>query len=303
MSWRELEGWTPAQGVLWVHLDYSSEDAREWLCARSGLDAVAAEALLAPETRPRLTPLGDAALIALRGVNLNPGSDPEDMVSVRMWAQAGRVVTTRRRRLLSASDTVEALAAGRGPCSAGELVVELVDRLGARMEGVIYDIDDRLDGLEEESLGAAGSELRSALSSLRREAIMLRRYIAPQREAVSRLAAEKFSWLDDDDRIRLREVADKLIRYVEDLDSVRDRAMVTQEELVARLSEQLNQRMYVLSIVAAIFLPLGFLTGLLGVNVGGIPGADSEAGFPVFSALLVLVLVLQIALFRSRRWL
>ena len=67
----------------------------------------------------------------------------------------------------------------------------------------------------------------------------------------------------------MREVSDQLARYLEDLDEARDRAAVTQEELVNRLSEQMNNKMYILSIVAAIFLPLGFLTGLLGINVGG----------------------------------
>jgi hypothetical protein len=65
--------------------------------------------------------------------------------------------------------------------------------------------------------------------------------------------------------LRIREVSDRLIRNIEDLDAVRGRAAVTQEELLSRLSEQMNSRMYVLSVVAAIFLPLGFLTGLLGI--------------------------------------
>jgi len=57
---------------------------------------------------------------------------------------------------------------------------------------------------------------------------------------------------------------------IEDLDSARDRAVVTREELVNRLSEQLNMRMYVLSLVAAVFLPLGLLTGSLGINLAGV---------------------------------
>jgi hypothetical protein len=75
-----------------------------------------------------------------------------------------------------------------------------------------------------------------------------------------KLQMEKISWLSDNDRLYLRETTDRLIRYTEDLDSVRDRAAVTQEGLVNRLSEQMNTRMYLLSLVAAVFLPLGFLT-------------------------------------------
>ena len=72
---------------------------------------------------------------------------------------------------------------------------------------------------------------------------------------------------------------------------------------MGRLSEQMNNRMYVLSIAAAIFLPLGFLTGLLGVNLGGIPGADNTVAFWVFVVIIVLVVVLMAVLFRWKRWL
>jgi hypothetical protein len=98
-------------------------------------------------------------------------------------------------------------------------------------------------------------------------------------------------------------IPDRLIRYIEDLDSVRDRAAVTQEELVNRLSEQVNTRMYVLSLVAAVFLPLGFLAGLLGIDVGGIPGAENQSAFLIFILLLILVFILQVVIFKRRSWL
>jgi zinc transporter len=105
------------------------------------------------------------------------------------------------------------------------------------------------------------------------------------------------------DQMHLREEADRIVRYVEDLDAARERATVTQEELSNRISEQMNARMYVLSVVAAIFLPLGFLTGLFGVNVGGIPMADDPRGFLEMVLVLLLMTGLQVMLFRWRRWL
>jgi len=97
-------------------------------------------------------------------------------------------------------------------------------------------------------------------------------------------------------------VYDRLPRYIEDLDAARERAAVTQEELVSRLSEQMDKRMYVLSIVAAIFLPLGFLTGLLGINVGGIPGAEYKAGFAIFCLLLVGLIIAEVIIFKKKKW-
>jgi zinc transporter len=144
--------------------------------------------------------------------------------------------------------------------------------------------------------------LRLDLATLRRQTITLRRYLAPQRDAFAKLVTEKITWFDDDSRLRLREVSDRLIRNIEDLDAVRERAAVTQEELLSRLSDQMNTRMYVLSVVAAIFLPLGFLTGLLGINVGGIPGAEYPWAFLLFILFLVGIVAVQMLWFKHKKW-
>jgi zinc transporter len=170
------------------------------------------------------------------------------------------------------------------------------------MAGVISDIEDEVDRLQDQVLEAESRQLRSALNDLRRVIIALRRYLAPQRDALSRMTNLKVPWIDERDLLHLREEADRVTRYVEDLDAARERAAVTQEELSNRLSEQLNSRMYVLSVVAAIFLPLGFLTGLFGINVGGIPMAENPRGFVDIVLLLFLITGIQVVLFRWRRW-
>lgn len=78
--------------------------------------------------------------------------------------------------------------------------------------------------------------------------------------------------------------------------------MVSQEEFVSRLAFQQNQRILVLSVLSAVFLPLTFLTGLMGMNVGGIPGAETTLGFIGASALLVALGALIAVYFRRRKW-
>jgi len=302
-GWAEINNWQPDQGTLWVHMDYSKAPVREWLDKKSDLDSVITEALSEEDSRPRCTLFQEGLLLSLRGVNMNPGSDPEDMVGIRIWLEKNRVISTSRRSLLSVSDVGELLDKGIGPETTSEFMVLISGRLMERMEHVIDDLEDSVADLEDRVLTGESMQLRSSLAALRRQAISLRRYLSPQREALSRLLIEKISWLDETDRIRLREISDQLIRFLEDLDEARDRAAVTQEELVNRLSEQMNNKMYLLSIVAAIFLPLGFLTGLLGVNVGGIPGADSKLGFAGFVLILIVVVVAQIWFFKKKKWL
>jgi len=302
IGWDELRTWKPGDGALWVHLDRTTRASQKWLQSQAHLDPLVCEALLQEETRPRSVPINDGLLVILRGVNLNPGADPEDMVSIRMWIDAARVISLRRHRVMAADDLRKQLVVGTGPTSPGDFLVRIADRLMDRMGSVVAGIEEQADELEEKVVTAQSHELRSALSDLRRQAIGLRRYIGPQRDVTSRLQTEQVSWLTPSHRAQLREIADRVMRHAEDLDAVREHAAVTHEELVSRLSEQMNRNMYVLSLVAAVFLPLGLLTGLLGINVGGIPGAEYHWAFVIVCAILGVLATIQIILFRRMRW-
>ena len=259
-------------------------------------------ALLAEDVRPRELPVGDALLVTLRGVNLNPGADPEDMVGIRLWLEPGRIVTLRHRRLIAISHLRESIALGRGPRGPGQFLAMLSDQLIARVGPVIDHLVDRIDGLEDVVLTAQSGELRGQLAALRREAIALRRHLAPQREVMARLSLGQTSWLLADDRARLREVSDRNTRFVEDLDAARERAAVVQDELNNRLSDQMNRTMYVLTLVATVLLPPSLITGLLGVNVGGVPGMDSPWSFWVVILLLVILAIVEVVMLRRLKW-
>jgi zinc transporter len=246
--------------------------------------------------------MGDGLLVILRGVNLNPGSDPEDMVSLRLWIDAHRIITLRFRHLMAIEDVRREIESGSGPTSAGDFLTTIAGHLIDRMSPTIDALDDEIDSLEETLLEGQSQDDRRMLAELRRRVITLRRYIAPQRDVMNRLSTERLASLSDLDRARLREVADRVTRYVEDLDAARERAAITQEELASRMSAQMNRTMYVLSLVAAVFLPLGLLTGLLGINVGGIPGTENKLAFTVVCIVLLLIAGIQIWLFRKKRW-
>ena len=89
----------------------------------------------------------------------------------------------------------------------------------------------------------------------------------------------------------------------EDLDLARERTVVLQEELLSQVAQEQNTRMYVLSVVAAIFLPLTFVTGLLGMNVGGLPGLESPTGFTWSIIVMVVAAIGLLLFFRFKRWL
>jgi zinc transporter len=302
LDWQALRAHRPEDGWVWIHLQRDAPGARAWLERESGLDEVLCDALLSSESRPRCEAYADGLLISLRGVNLNPGADPEDMVALVLWADPGRIISVRRRRIMAVDAVRSAIATGHGPKSPGDLLATVAEGLVERMGPVVDKLEEEVADLEEDIIASRTEGIRLRLAELRRTAIALRRYIGPQREAMSRLLAQQAEWISPLDRRWLREVADRITRYVEDLDAARERAQIVQEELAARVSEQINRNMYVLSIVAAVFLPLGLVTGYLGINVGGIPGAGWHWAFALVGAGLLLIAALELWLFRKLKW-
>ena len=303
LSYEELNSVDRSEKILWVHFDYSSLEAADWITNKSGIDSIAIDALLTEETRPRTTILDDSLLIALRGVNLNPNSKPEDMVSIRLYISTDLIISTRKRDILSVVEIIDILKKGVGPKSSSEFLTELTYRITARMEDVINQIEDRTHFLEENLMDSADLKFRNEILSIRRETIILRRYLSPQKEALNKLYNDKITWINEYERIELRETNDQLIRHIEELDTIRDKVSLIQEELSNTLSDQMNKKMYILSIISAIFLPLTFLTGLLGINIGGIPGANNDNAFYIFSMILVMVTSAQFLLFKKKKWL
>ena len=289
--------------LAWVHLDRSHPDTREWLRSQiSYLDRNVIEALLAEETRPRATVIGNGMLVILRGVNLNEGANPEDMVSLRLWIDDKRIISMRRRHVRAALDIKEQIEDGNIPGTAGEFLAVLVDQLDDRIETAMRLIDDATDEVEEKLVMQADPMLRHPITDIRRRTIQLRRYIAPQREAVNAIRNAQLDWITEPNRRHLTEAQDRLTRFVEDLDAIRERAQVVKDELANALADRLNRNTYTLSVIAAIFLPLGFATGLVGINLIGMPGAHHPNGFAIFCGILVLLVIVQVIIFRLLRW-
>ena len=289
--------------LAWVHLDGNDPASRRWLEREiTYLDHIILDALLAEETRPRMLEFDKGAMMILRGVNLNEDAEPEDMISIRFWVDAHRIISIQRRNLKATLDIQERLLEGKGPKNAGDFVVDLSARLFERMEPVFSEMDETLDDIEERVIDNPDISERQDITDIRRKAIIFRRYIAPQRDAIGHLRTAEMPWLDNAHRRKLQESYDRITRYIEDLDTIRERAQIVKEELASVLADKMNKNMYVLSVIAAIFLPLGFLTGLLGINVGGLPGVDNDHAFAIFSAILVGIVLLQIILFRKMKW-
>jgi zinc transporter len=291
------------EALAWVHLDASAPEAMEWIAEHMPyLDGAVREALVQPSTRSRATQVGAGVLAVLRGLNLNDGKDPEDMVAIRIWVEDERIITLARQPVRALEDIAESIRAGQGPKNAGAFMALLAQRLNARLDPMIARLDVETDALETQVIEAPGNDLRQRIVVMRLQVIELRRHCAPQRDALLDLERCDLASLSDLDRRHLREARDRLTRMVENMDEMRDSLAVLREELSGQLSDRLNRNMHILSVLSAIFPPLGFLTGLLGVNVMGIPGAETPMAFWMVCGGLAVVVLAQLWVLRRLRW-
>lgn len=287
--------------LRWTHYRGDDDAISDLLMRDRRLADHIADSMMTQNARPRVSVIEDGLLVVLRGVNSNPGSDPEDMVSMRAWVDADRIVTVSPRRVLAVEDVHAALAKGSGPKSPIGALVHIADSIVERMRPVVDGLEDTVDDLHERLLTKGPNELQRPLADLRHVIAQLRRHMAPQRDALRQFVAMRTKLMSDEDLGELIHTADRQSRYVEDVDSVRERATVLQDELNNTVANEMNRNMYLMSIIAAVFLPLGFLTGLLGINVGGIPGTESPLAFWIVCALLVGIAVAEVWWFRRRR--
>jgi zinc transporter len=288
-------------GFVWVHLSTNNEEAQQWLSETARLSDYVIDALTATETRPRCEAMGAGAFLNLRGRSEEAMTSSDPLASVRIWAVEGRVFSVTRKKLVAVDAVEKAVEAGHVD-DPGDLIAEFAQAITADLDPDVADLGDLLDDCEAELDADKVFELRRTVTKVRVRSIGYRRFLQPQRAALEKLATLPCDWLHDDDRLHLSAAADRAARMAEELESIRERSALTHEALTDLRAEQIDSRALVISIVAMIFLPLTFITGLLGMNVDGIPYAHAPWAFDAVTALCVAIAVAVTVYFLQRHW-
>jgi zinc transporter len=309
LDWERVSRWRPDDGFLWIHLERDDPATREWMNHSAGVDPLVAEALLAEESRPRVEAVDEGLLIVLRGVCAT-APDQEtpaelDLVPIHIWIEGQRVVTLRDKGhyITALRDIRRALNARKGPSGPGDLLAKIADKLVRDLEPVLDGMDEEVDELDEMVLQGEDREVRPRLKILRRRAVQLRRYLAPQRDALNRLEHDDATWLFERDRVRLREVTDKLMRFIEYLDAIRDRTTILHDDLSTAIGERIARNSNRLAALAALLLPPSVIAGLFGMNVGGIPGVNDSWAFEAVCAVVFVLSALTLYTLKRVNWL
>jgi zinc transporter len=274
--------------LVWIHLDQKEDGTRAFLTGQAQLNDIAANALTAMETRPRCEPMGDGALINLRGLSLQDEPEADELVSIRIWTGRGFIVSAARYTMRALPALCDAFKAGKVK-DPGDFVAILAELITNNLEPEIAALGDSLDDCELMLDASKAFALRREIAEARASAIAYRRFVAPQRQALERLAELQCDWLEEDDRLHLREAADRFARMAEELEAIRERAALMHEQITDLRAEMIDTRALLISVVALVFLPLTFLTGLLGMNVDGIPFAHEPWAFGAVVAICLAV--------------
>ncbi len=290
-----------AGDLVWIHLSTNDREAQDWLGEKAGLADYLVDALTAAETRPRCDAVGEGAFLNLRGMIADKVVLPDTLASVRLWAIGKRVFSVMRKPLTALDAVVAAVEAGEVG-DPGDLIAEFAGAITEELDPEVADLGDDLDDCESGLDASRVFELRRTVTHVRAQAIRYRRFLAPQRAALEKLATLPLDWLHDDDRLHLSAAADRAARMAEELESIRERSALMHETLTDLRAEQIDRRALLISIVALIFLPITFITGLYGMNVTGLPYAQEPWAFDAIFGVCAAISAGVVIYFLRRHW-
>ena len=184
------------------------------------------------------------------------------------------------------------------------LLYVLLDAMVDRYFPSLDAFDEAVDTLEDAIIADPTPEVLNTIFAMKRNVVQLRKVINPQLETFSRLTSESYGVVQPDNVIYYRDVHDHLIRIFEVVDSYRDQMSSALDAYLSMTSNRMNEVMKRLTVVAAIFLPITFLTGVFGMNFGAQPWVQHDPGwlFWVCVAIMLIITAMQILFYRRKRW-
>lgn len=219
--------------------------------------------------RPKLDDYGEYIFLVFYGAWRHAEDDPDPLREVHLFV-SGQYLVTIHRDPLPALDKQREQLDGRLLHSEQFLLYRVLDALVDSFFPLLGDMDDEIDDLEAAVIAAPSDEQLQRLFSLKRQLVAMRKVISPQRDLFAS-SVERISELEGfelDERDYFRDIYDHLIRISDLIDSYRDLLSGATDLYLSTVSNRQNDVMKQLTVIATIFLPLGFITGFFGQNFG-----------------------------------
>jgi magnesium transporter len=215
------------------------------------------------------------------------------------------LVTVHEKRMKSIDECRERAAADGTMLERGIdwILYLILDHLVDTYLPILDNLEEELDGIEEEALTSPTPNLLVRIAAKKRELLNFRRNIGPQREVIAQLTRGEVPFIRENVRIYFRDVQDHLIRTVETVELYRDLIMGARDIYLSSVSNHLNQIMKTLTIISVIAMPIMVVTSFFGMNFERMPAIHSPTGFWITMTLTAIFEVLVIWLIKWKGWL
>lgn len=291
--------------TLWLHWDKEHPHTLSWLKRCPWVNRFERHALLEKNTRPRRIQTADETLLMFwRIMYPDSHANTQEFLSVRLFVRQGLLLSFAQADADPGQGLPVLFHEGRGPKNVTELLFTLIELNMERSNNAIETLVNQIDTQENMLTDPAhqpNGELH--MFKLRHSMANLRRHLAPMLDLFKGLGSRQPPWFEASLSGHWNEISNHLTRNLEELDLCRERIGFVLDVQERRQSLRMGRIMYLLTVVTAFFLPLSFVTGLLGTNLGGIPGNNTSYGFLAACLLLSFLAVIQYSLLRWLRWL
>jgi zinc transporter len=276
--------------------------AQKWIAACEQIPAQARELLLDSDSHIRMETAGRGFAGVLGDLHFEFDADPDRLGVMRLYVDENIVVTARLHPLKAADRLRLEARGGVAFASTMSLVIRFVEDVTDILSSVAASQGEIVDEIEDRVLKDRFLRESEELGRVRRLLARARRHIDAQRHALGHLAHRPPAWFRDKDTQELHRSIERLGAVSQDVESIQERARLLQEEIAGRLGKATNYNLYVVSLLTAIFLPITLITGVFGVNVGGLPGVEQDTGFAWVIGLMILTVATSLLLLHWRRF-
>jgi len=286
---------------LWLHFNLADGRARDWLSEHADLPEAAREALLEDDAHVHAQTLSDGFVAVLRDLDHQPQGAEARFGTFAVYVDRRRLISVRRHPLVTFDRLRRELATGLEISSPITLFEHLVECLADTFEAVVQDQADTVEDSEDSILAGISKDQGSEMGRVRWLLARIRREARANRRALARLPGHLPSVCGSETQQSLASAIDRFASLGQDLELVESRARLMQEEIAGRLNEATNRNLYLLSIVTTAMLPINLITGVFGMNVGGLPWLEDPRGFSHLMLIMVFALGLAVALISRTR--
>jgi magnesium transporter len=277
---------SPPDGWVWVDISGESAETIRSVCGSFDIDSYFIEEALTAGSLPLLEEQRDLIYVVLNafGTQEDGRLGPSE---VDLFVGRNFIVSVHDGDIFSTSLVIERFEQGIGltaPSPAG-LLAHLAMAGSRRFPPLIDQLETQLDSLEELAMRADPRALNEVYA-LRRDVIVLRRVLVPQRQIYEELAEGGHPLVDDASRRSFERVADYQSQILESLEAARSLLGSVFETHRGAVADQTNEIVRILTVFSAIMLPLGLIAGIFGMNFIEIPLAEEEWGFWVLIGVM-----------------